>query len=74
MKRNADEIFKQIAKQHHITVEEVKRQIGFAMLAGMCNPDPNIRAYWEKVPHKGDIPTPEELILYLYECEEEGMI
>ena len=31
------------------------------------DPDPQIRAQWERMPHAGEIPTPEELLRYVVE-------
>lgn len=30
----------------------------------MKDPDPERRAQWERIPHAGDIPTPEEWLRY----------
>ncbi len=54
-----------IAMKEGVTVEEVRKQIKLAMLAGLCNQDPVIQARWKKVTCKGEVPTPEELITYL---------
>lgn len=36
-----------------------------AVLAGLGSPDPAVRERWKRIPCKGDVPTPEELIFYL---------
>ena len=54
-----------IAAQEGNTVEYIRQQMNLAILTGLNNPDPNIRARWKQIPSKGNIPTPEELITYL---------
>ena len=65
-------IFRELAARDQISEFEVLRQIETAIQAGMQNPDPNIRAQWEKVPRTGTIPTPEELIFYIVQQIAEG--
>lgn len=38
-----------------------------AMLSGLYNSDPQVKKQWQKIPYKGEVPTPEELITYLAE-------
>ncbi|WP_099204949.1 sporulation initiation factor Spo0A [Scatolibacter rhodanostii] len=64
-KINAEATIRKIALSEGITVEEVRTEIKKAMLIGLCSQDPAIRAKWNKIPCKGDIPTPEELIVYI---------
>jgi len=64
MKKNITHILKRIAAQHHTTVEEVRREMNVAIRAGINHPDPAVRAQWVKIPRKGEIPTPEDLIAY----------
>ena len=54
-----------IAMKEGVTVEEVRKQIKLAMFAGLCSQDPAVQARWKKVPCKGELPTPEELITYI---------
>ena len=58
-------IFERIAIDNHTTVSEVRREMEIAIRAGFENPDPKVQAQWAKVPRKGEIPTPEELITYV---------
>jgi hypothetical protein len=58
-------IFERIAAEHNTTVEEVRREIEAAIRAGFNNPDPKVQAQWAKIPRKGDLPTPDELITYV---------
>ena len=54
-----------IAKREGITVEAVRREMSLAMRVGLCSQNPKIQARWKKVPCRGKVPTPEELIAYL---------
>ncbi|MDD4564718.1 MAG: sporulation initiation factor Spo0A C-terminal domain-containing protein [Eubacteriales bacterium] len=58
-------MFERIAVEHNTTVEEVRQEIEAAIRAGFNNPDPKVQAQWAKIPRKGDIPTPDELITYV---------
>lgn len=57
---------KQIAKEHNTTVEEVKNEIKIVIEEAMKNHDPVFQAEWEKIPREGEIPTPEDVLTYLY--------
>ena len=59
-------IFKQIAAQQQITAAEVYREMELAILSGFENNSPDVQAQWAKVPRRGDLPTPEELIEYIF--------
>ena len=67
MKRNVDaaRAIQTIAMKEGATVEEVRKQIKLAMLAGLCKQDLVIQARWKKVSCEGEVPTPEELITYI---------
>ncbi len=60
-------ILHQIAKKNGISVAEVKEEMQKAITAAYYNPSRN-REIIERqkcVPHKDDIPTPEEFICYI---------
>lgn len=66
-------IFERLARERNITVEEMRSIISARIEAGMNDPDPEKRAQWERIPHAGKIPTPEEWLRYVVErIEEEG--
>lgn len=67
-KADAENIYRRVAIQNHTTIDEVRKQIKLAMIVGMCNQDPAIQKEWNEIPHDGDVPTPEELLIYL-SCE-----
>ena len=60
-------IYRQIAKKHGVTVEEVRKEIQAAIDAAYLGEKDGItEAYQQQVPHnKGEVPTPEELIRHL---------
>lgn len=72
-KINAEAAIRKIALREGITVEEVRTEMKKAMLIGLCSQDPAIRAKWKKIPCKGDIPTPEELIVYMVQHVKERL-
>ncbi|MDO4567419.1 MAG: sporulation initiation factor Spo0A [Clostridia bacterium] len=64
-KTDAERAIRQLAMREGVTVEEVRRQMALAILAGLSDQDAAVQARWKKIPCKGEIPTPEELISYL---------
>ena len=64
-KINADAALLEVARRHHTTVEEVRKEIRLAMIAAMYNPDPAIQKRWNAIPHAGDTLTPEDFITYV---------
>ena len=60
---------KAVAKQHGMSVEEIIKEMEKAILAGYSDTDEQIRAYWKRIPCKGEYPTPEELITFIVEHE-----
>ena len=65
MNIRAEAALLEVARRHHTTVEEVRREIRLAMAMAMCNPDPAVQKRWREIPHTGDTITPEDLITYL---------
>lgn len=59
-------VYRKIAKEHGVTVAEVKRDMQAAIDAAYTNPpqDGVTPAYQNRVPRKGEIPTTEEFIRY----------
>lgn len=64
-KINADAALLEVARRHHTTVEEVRKEIRLAMIAAMCDPDPSIQRVWREIPCAGAALTPEDLIAYI---------
>ncbi len=61
----AEKALKQLAKKEGVSVETVRREIEIAITEARKSTDPKARAFWKTVPHKGEQPTPEEVIVYL---------
>ena len=61
----AEKALLELAKKEGIDTEEVRREIEIAIAAARVNPDPAAQAFWKAVPHKGEYPTPEEVIIHI---------
>lgn len=71
MNIRAEAALLEVARRHHTTVEEVRREIRLAMAMAMCNPDPATRKIWGEIPCDGNVLTPEDLITYAaMQCRE----
>lgn len=67
-------LFEKLAKDRNISVEEMRSIIVARIETGINDPDPIRRVQWEKIPHTGDAPTPEEWLRYVVEkLEDEGL-
>ena len=64
---SAEQALQTVAIRDGTTVEEVRKEIKLAMLAGLCNTDPAVQTKWKEIPCAGEMPTPEELITYVAE-------
>ena len=64
MNIRAEAALLEVARRHHTTVEEVRREIRLAMAMAMCSPDPAVRKIWGEIPCDGNVLTPEDLITY----------
>lgn len=67
MVEKEEHLFERLARERNITVEEMRAIISARIEKGMNDPNPEIRAQWEKIPHVGDIPTPDEWLRYVVE-------
>lgn len=63
--KDAKEILKTITEKEGTTVEHVRLEIQRAIDIGFENPNPQIKSYWQSVPHKAERPTPEEVICFI---------
>ena len=67
-------LFEKLAQDRNISVEEMRSIIAARIETGISDPDPVRRAQWAKIPHPGDVPSPEEWLRYVVEkLEEEGL-
>lgn len=64
-KIDAEKALRVLAIREGKPVEEIRKSIQVAMLAGLCSPDPAVQARWKAIPCKGDVPTPEEVIEFI---------
>ena len=62
-----EHLFERLAREHGITVEEMRAIISVRIEKGWNDPDPVKRAQWRKIPCIGDIPTPDEWLRYAVE-------
>lgn len=62
---NFDEIIKKIASENNTSAEEIIKELERTIDDAMQNPDPSIRKNWERIPRKGEKPTPAEFIEYI---------
>lgn len=63
--RRTAEMIRQIACEHKVTEEEVRKEMKEAMDAGRMNPDPAVQAKWAGFDFEGEEPTLEEFILWM---------
>ncbi|NSJ49771.1 hypothetical protein G5B36_13835 [Enterocloster aldensis] len=61
----AKRALRNLAKQKGISEREVRREIEIAIEVGMKSPEPQAQSFWKTIPHKGEKPTPEEVITYI---------
>ena len=62
--KKIEKAFEKIAQEQGVSVEEVKKEISYAINVGMSNDDPKVKEQWNKMPRKSDVPTPEEVIAW----------
>ncbi|MBE6811076.1 MAG: hypothetical protein E7521_08500 [Ruminococcaceae bacterium] len=58
-------IIRQIAKEHGVSPEEVKRDMQYAIKEAMKSTDPIARAHWAKISPNGKEPTIEQFLTYV---------
>lgn len=63
----AENAIRKIAIREGVTVEYVRKQIQIAMINGLCSSDPEVKAFWDSIPREKEVPSPEELIIYVSE-------
>lgn len=69
-----EHLFERLARERNITVEEMRVIILARIEKGMHDPNPEKRAQWEKIPHVGKIPTPDEWLCYVVERLKESNV
>jgi len=63
--KKVEAALRQIAENNDLSIADVRREIELAIKEVRENPDPNVQAFWEGVPHRGDKPTIEEVISHM---------
>ncbi len=63
--KNAKKAIEAVAQREGLPVEQVRAEIAKAMTVGQNNPNPQVRAFWDMIPHTEKEPTPEELVAFL---------
>lgn len=53
-----------IAAREGKPVETIRLHMKLAMMSGLLNDDPVIKANWARIPRVGEVPTPEEVIAF----------
>lgn len=65
MSFHADAAIREIAKRQGLTEQEVLASMQEALDEGMRSPDPAVQAEWRSIPHKGEKPTPQEVMEHI---------
>lgn len=55
-----------VAAMNGMTVEEVRAEIQASIDEAIKSPSPSVQQVWASIPYEGAVPTPEELIDYIY--------
>lgn len=63
-KQMAKEIFKRVARENGVSVDEMRKEIQKSINKAITSTDPTAQNIWREVPRDGDIPTPEEYFIY----------
>lgn len=54
-----------LARREGVSVEEIRYEMDRVIRLGFLSADPQVRAKWNAMPCKGEMPTPEEVVEYL---------
>ncbi|MDQ7092054.1 hypothetical protein REC12_00395 [Desulfosporosinus sp. PR] len=54
-----------LAKQKGVSEEALRHEIKFAITEAIKSPELQAQMFWKSIPHKGEQPTPEEVIAYI---------
>lgn len=60
----AHNALEQIARRDGKSIEQVRKHIQIAMMSGLLSDDTNVQEKWGRIPHAGEVPSPEEVIAY----------
>ncbi len=65
--RRATNALNEVARNHGITLDEVRKEIDDAIAEARSCPDPIVQAKWKEIPCAGEVPTAEEVMVYVLE-------
>jgi len=68
------DILEKVAVLNGVSVDEVRREIGLAIMEGMANPNPEIKASWTEMEVNQTLLSPEDVIGQLVQRTEEEFI
>ena len=71
--KQATRAIEEIARREHKTVAQVRADMVEAMMSGWNNPDPQVQEMWKQIPCEGEMPTPEELIVWAKHRVQNGL-
>ena len=66
---NAAGALEAVAKKYGVSIEEVKREIDLAIESAQNHPNKEAQAFWDSIPREGNMPTPEEVIMFIAKME-----
>lgn len=69
---SADNVFGKIADENNVTIAEVREEIMKAISLAVENTGNKEDSIWSTMPKKGEVPTPEEVILWAVTKIREG--
>ena len=61
----SEHLFERLAKQRGISVPELRELISIRIESGILSDNSLEKSQWERIPHKGQIPTPDEWLQYV---------
>lgn len=62
--KSVEDIFKAVAKEHNVSVSEVRQSIEDMAKKGLESTDVNLRYLFSQIPCKGSVPTAEEIVMH----------
>lgn len=58
-------VIETLAARDHTTPDRVRYYLKEQIISGMLDPDPEVRKQWSSCPCQGEVPTPEEFLLWM---------
>ena len=65
--KKAQKAIKTVAEKESMSEAEIRREMKAAIAEGLRSADPDVQEMWKKVPCRGEVPDPEEVIAWLAE-------